>query len=170
MPRQSLACDCARISSPDEAFMISSAVFQGKVLKKETKKTSLFHTSSDDPVIITFAVQKVWKGVNTKTITVQTALSEASCGYEFRENQDYFVYANKVDGKLHVNLCSRTNELSKASEDLKYLGTPIKVEKNLKKETEDKPILSVQIWISIGIVFVFIIFFVIIKGLKKNRK
>jgi len=172
IPKQAVACSCAMKNSPDEELKRSFAVFQGKVLKKETKRYSLFTSSSADPVYVTFTVHKVWKGIDTKTITIQTAVSGASCGYDFHQNQEYIVYAIKSNGKLEVNLCSRTSELSQANDDIQYLGTQIKVERELKKGIENKPMLFIQVWISIGVLFVFIllIVFMIVKGRKKNGK
>jgi len=173
IPKQTSACSCAMGNTPDQEFKKSDAVFQGKVIKKETQRNSLFIRSSDDPVQVTFSVQKVWKGIETKEIIIQTELSEASCGYSFHNNQEYIVYATKRDGKLHVQLCSRTNQLSKATEDAQYLGEPIKVEKELKKGAGDEPVFSWQKRIITGgllILFISFLTLIVIKMLKRNRK
>ncbi|MGV3465034.1 MAG: hypothetical protein ACO1OT_07060 [Heyndrickxia sp.] len=173
IPKQTFACSCAMGNTPDQEYKKSEAVFQGKVIKKETKRTSLFTRSSDDPVQVTFSVQKVWKGIDTRKIIIQTALSEASCGYSFHNNQEYIVYATKRNGKLQVQLCSRTNQLSKAAEDVQYLGKPIKVEKELKKGAGDEHVFPWQKWVITGVLLVLLIPFLtlmVIKILKKNRK
>lgn len=170
IPKQSFACSCA-IASPNQEFTKSDAVFQGKVINKETSRTALFTKSSDDPVYVTFLVEKVWKGIDTKNIMVQTALSEASCGFNFHKNQKYIVYATEMDGKLQVQLCSRTNELAKANEDIQHLGKPIKVGKELKKGTKDEHVFPWKRVVMTGFLLVIFISFltlIIRKWLKKG--
>ncbi len=66
------------------------------------------------------------------TITVVTARWEPSCGYEFQQGQEYLVYARTVDATLvpkqpanivlQTGLCSRTQPLAEATQDLAALG------------------------------------------------
>ncbi len=42
--------------------------------------------------------------------------------YEFEENKEYIVYAQKQGNEWYVSLCSRTTILAEAGEDLKALG------------------------------------------------
>jgi hypothetical protein len=76
-------------------------------------------------VRVTFRVSKVWKGPISATLAVTTARSGASCGYEFESGRDYLVYAEGTDQGLTVSLCSRTQRLSEADEDLAILGDGI---------------------------------------------
>jgi hypothetical protein len=43
-------------------------------------------------------------------------------GYDFRQGEEYIVYAKWFEGKLHTGGCSRTNELRNASADLAAFG------------------------------------------------
>jgi hypothetical protein len=79
-------------------------------------------TSSADPVRVTFRVNTVWKGPQHTTLTVTTAQDSASCGYGFKGGENYLVYAGGFEDDLQVNLCSRTQLLSGAQEDLVALG------------------------------------------------
>jgi hypothetical protein len=59
---------------------------------------------------------------------VVTAVSSATCGYNFEVGKSYLVYAGTFDGKLNVSLCSRTALIDQAGEDLQALGlgaTPV---------------------------------------------
>ncbi|MEK5252867.1 hypothetical protein NST74_05325 [Paenibacillus sp. FSL F4-0125] len=126
-PSVTYACSCVVPAEPLEALESSTAVFVGKVVKiKEPRGTII---SSADPVKVTFEVGSSWKGVEGNKVTLTTALSSASCGFEFVEGESYIVYANDNregdSGKLVASLCSRTKLLASASEDLKELGPSI---------------------------------------------
>jgi hypothetical protein len=45
------------------------------------------------PVYVTFEVYRVWKGDIGKKVSIHTAMSGASCGFDFNKNQDYLVYS-----------------------------------------------------------------------------
>jgi hypothetical protein len=62
------------------------------------------------------------EGATAKTLEVHTALMGASCGYPFKEGQEYLVYAYTGKQGLEVGLCGNVIPLSKASEDLALLG------------------------------------------------
>jgi len=122
-PCIAFACSCA--PSPSVAASVSSAVavFSGKVMKVDAPQGQV--VSSADPVTVTFAVQKVWKGAAEPQLVVITALDSASCGYNFELGQEYLVYADRNEGPgaaLSVNLCSRTTILPQAQSDLAALG------------------------------------------------
>ncbi|MFD1737931.1 hypothetical protein ACFSCX_15445 [Bacillus salitolerans] len=120
-PITSYACSCVQPPPVTKEVERSSAVFSGKMI--ERKDSIKEHTSSGDPVEITFEIYKTWKGITETKVTFYTARSSASCGYPFEANQEYLVYATEDNqGKLSVNLCSLTKELSLASDDLAILG------------------------------------------------
>jgi hypothetical protein len=121
-------------AEPLEALEKNTTVFVGRVV--DIKKTKGTIISSADPVKVTFDVDSSWKGVEGNKVILTTALSSASCGFEFVEGESYIVYANAnanadgegASGKLVASLCSRTKLLASASEDLKELGSSISAE------------------------------------------
>mgnify|MGYP002400743113 CR=1 FL=1 len=121
-PERASACSCAVNESVAEERNRSDAVFEGTVIgRKQTKK--LFNRSSADPVAWTFQVHEVWKGGVVPEITVQSAMSGASCGFEFEQGRTYLVYARDTgEGRLDVSLCSRTALSIDAAEDKAELG------------------------------------------------
>ena len=126
-PQVTYACSCAVSPSPLEAMEKSAAVFEGTVVSIKEKFKIM--QSSADPVRVTFQVGARWKGEVGEKVTVTTAQSGASCGFEFTKGERYIVYAGgeKAAGeegaaKLTVSLCSRTALLPGAEEDLKELG------------------------------------------------
>jgi hypothetical protein len=73
-------------------------------------------------------VVRAWKGVQNEQLEVSTPMESAACGYDFAQDESYFVYASERDGHLNVNSCSRTRKMSDADEDVRTLGmgaTPV---------------------------------------------
>jgi hypothetical protein len=119
------ACSCAESASAQAELQQQTAVFSGKVIAIK-KPFKLLIRSSADPVNVTFEVDRVWKGDVGKIVSIQTAMSEASCGFNFDQNQEYLVYAYGNIADLRASLCSRTQAFLTASEDVEALGTPLK--------------------------------------------
>ena len=75
---------------------------------------------------VTFRVSEAWKGAGVETVSVQTAVSDASCGYPFDEGEGYLVFASKgifyERGELEVGLCGSTKPLPEARAELAALG------------------------------------------------
>jgi len=94
-------------------------VFAGEVVDSEPRQRPDVKRSTD-PASATFRVAEVWKGPEQETVEVTTALSDASCGYPFREGEGYLVYASEG---LQATLCSSTKPLSGAGADLEALGS-----------------------------------------------
>ena len=114
------ACSCAQPSPPKESLEQSCAVFAGRVVDIDVPSGIV--NSSADPVKVTFEVSKIWKGPDYKTLVLTTARDEASCGYSFKQNEEYIIYAYGEENKLSTDICSRTRLLTNAQEDLQELG------------------------------------------------
>lgn len=115
------ACSCAPMPAPAEARDQATAVFTGTV-------TAIEPDASGNYNLVTFQIDRVWKGTKCREVTVSTGLSDLNCGYAFQAGQTYLVYAyadNSARGtKLNTNMCSRTRPVAEAGEDLAALGTP----------------------------------------------
>jgi hypothetical protein len=68
---------------------------------------------------VSFQVSEVWKGSERETLQVSTASQGPSCGYPFKEGQEYLVYARGK--RMNVSACEETKPLSEASVDLEVL-------------------------------------------------
>lgn len=119
-PQPVSACSCAILETPAEAFESATAVFSGTVTAIEGPSGCVISTA--DPARVTFQIYEVWKGPEQSVIDITTALMSPSCGYEFAVGQSYLVYAYGEEDNLQVSLCSRTNTLSSAGEDIQALG------------------------------------------------
>ena len=127
------ACTCMQPLSPDEELPRFDVVFSGKVTNIEEIHRNDQTFSSMDPVFVTFDVYTIWKGDKKDMITVMTAQSSASCGFNFADDQEYIIYAKQYNAeKLEVNLCSRTGPLSDAIEDLQELGLGLPTKPEIK--------------------------------------
>ena len=128
------ACSCMAPESPEKELERFQAVFSGTVTDIEKTNPSEPVFSDTDPVLVTFDVKRIWKGLEDKNsnVTVTTSASSASCGFYFQENVEYVVYAyqHEADSQLQVSLCSRTNTVENAEEDLIELGEGILINSN----------------------------------------
>ncbi len=115
-PGRAYACSCLVSPPAAEARDQSVAVFSGQV-------RSIIRQTESSQVEVVFDLAESWKGPLAPSLTLRTAGSSASCGYEFVEGERYLVYANEQDGNLAVSLCSRTATLDDASADVAALGS-----------------------------------------------
>ena len=118
------ACSCIMPGSPQEEMGRSSVVFQGKVTEVRGAPAGDM-VNSMDPVQVIFEVSRVWKGPEYKNLVISTAMSSASCGFEFQPGQEYIVYANGGEDSLETGLCTRTRSLADGGEDIQALGDGI---------------------------------------------
>ncbi|MBI4359473.1 MAG: hypothetical protein HY564_00055, partial [Candidatus Jacksonbacteria bacterium] len=123
LPTRAFACQCFQPSPPKEELQKAVAVFSGTVVGIDKKKVSVGQGFFEDSYTATFDVERAWKGVSKKTITVNAGIQGGMCGYPFEEKESYIVYADGADeNELLTSLCTRTNKLIFAHEDLKELG------------------------------------------------
>lgn len=123
------ACSCVQVTGiplqkqVEESKLMARAVFSGKVL-------SVVGNMESWNLIVRFEVADLWKGNIGRNIEITTPTSSASCGYSFEEGKSYLVYAygevtDAPKAKLMTGLCTRTRRLSKAKEDIQFLGSPL---------------------------------------------
>lgn len=123
-PGAAQACDCAYAGAPCKAFGHTPVIFVGRV-KKISKISIRAKQGFDYPqTLVAFEVSRAYRGIEGKATTeVMTGGGDADCGYVFRENGSYLVYAlpDAQAGRLYTGICTRTRLLSEAVEDLEYL-------------------------------------------------
>ncbi|MGM0836232.1 MAG: hypothetical protein ACQEV7_08750 [Bacillota bacterium] len=109
----SYACSCFPPGTPFAELEKSDAVFSGKVINVKT---------DDSTLKAKISVKESWKGMDSKEVTVHTAIDSAGCGVNFETGKEYIIYSSLEDGKYITYLCSRTAELAYAQDDLTELG------------------------------------------------
>ena len=104
--QRAMACDCSWPGSPREELQRKDVVFSGEVTGINRER-------------IEFKVEKLWKGRRAGKLSIR--YEQSDCTYLFVVGKKYLVYAY---GKeiLEMDICTRTKELDKASDDLKELG------------------------------------------------
>ncbi|MBD7969209.1 hypothetical protein [Paenibacillus gallinarum] len=145
------ACSCAFVEAK-EKLELFSAVFEGTVIDiGETKSSSQYSQVRE----YTFAVERAWKGVKDKNITVFSLDGGSnSCGFQFSKDRTYLVYASQdKDDTLVTSLCSNNLLSSEAGEDLKQLGAGQLINSN---NEEDIP-SSVTLYIILSLILLLII-------------
>lgn len=128
------ACSCMSPGRPCEAFSKASAVFVGRAVSAAMQQEG--KDEKGNKVIwlggtIHFAVEKTYSGGIGKDVDIHSGTGGGDCGYFFEMGEVYVVYAygNSKDG-FSTGICTRTNRLRDAHEDLDYLqnlpksGTP----------------------------------------------
>jgi hypothetical protein len=143
-----LACRC--IISPNEnageavnlALDDSEMVFSGKVIGFEYRKgihseyMDSINKNSAKPVeyemkVVKLQVKQWWKGaLSTEVflVTFETRYTDGTggsyegCNYNFKEGENYLIYASVRQNQLSAHSCSRTKPLNAAEADLKILG------------------------------------------------
>ena len=108
-------CDCAPPPSPEDAYNMADVVFSGEVTNIIEDWNNLFKEVSID-------VYDVWKGSIDNQIIILTGIDDGICGYNFQINEEYLIYGNYSGDYIWTNMCTRTNLLEYASEDLDYLN------------------------------------------------
>jgi len=166
------ACSCAPPGPPDEELSNAAAVFTGKVISLAKPKGGFGPVSSADPIEVTFQVDKVWKGSVSQTTTITTARSGASCGYTFEKGSEYIVYAHGQENNLSVSLCSRTQPLDTADDDLAQLGVGAAPLADVYEWTESfSPIqIPVLLGTGIGLILIAVVVTAIIKRYSRSHK
>ncbi len=117
-PMPAEACTCVDPPPPLVALCRADAVFAGVVVGVRDPNGAPDAEESAEPVSYTIRVQSVWKGDVGDTAVVRTARLASQCGYPFRGDDAYLIYARRDSAGLTTNLCTRTSLLERASNDL----------------------------------------------------
>lgn len=159
-PTITSACSCAELPSVEEELERSQAVFSGKVLDVKEKQSLKGYIT----ISVLFEVTNTWKGVKQSQIIITTGQGGGDCGFDFKEGQEYLVYANEStmygEESLVSIICDRTNKLSVLQEDLKILGQgqpPIEEVDLTDKYEGNQFYFWGAVVVAIGIVIVFVL-------------
>lgn len=117
--RDARACSCAPQNPVEEEVALSAVVFAGSVVAVASDRAA-----EDGSIVALFGIDTLWKGPERQwAIAIRTAANSAACGLHFEKGQKWLIYARAgEDSKYTANLCSRSNLLVNAQEDLAELG------------------------------------------------
>jgi hypothetical protein len=118
-PTPADACSCIGPQPACAAVWTSDAVFSGTVLRI---------TSRDFRQLVTFRVDRMWRSnadTSADTLEIETGIGGGDCGFPFRMDRKYLVYASKDvpnhTGRLSTGICSNTRDLDHAGDDIAFL-------------------------------------------------
>ncbi len=120
---------CGETAPPLQALAQADAVFAGRVEKVRAVRVPLMRDVFAMGFEVTLAVERKWKGVKSKTLTVVTGSGGGDCGYEFKLHRRYLVYAYAQEGALGASICTRTKLASAAEEEMLELDGRLPVPK-----------------------------------------
>lgn len=103
------ACGCKRASSIDQAILDTPEIFYGAV--------ESFQEREDGAWIATVKVSKNYKGKRARDgseVEVKTGISADVCGFDFRPNRSYLIFASVEDDELSTTTCHYTEKLKSA--------------------------------------------------------
>ena len=116
-------CTCGGESDPCGSFRGATAIFIGRVINvRDTTDTVLMGSVRWGGKWVTFQILKAFKGSDTAYISLATGNGGGDCGYEFKQDEIYLVYAfqDKL-GHLVTSICTRTRRTIDAAIDLEFL-------------------------------------------------
>ncbi len=110
------ACSCIA-ASPRAHMHHSDAVFTGRLVKVETPSDRSRIQSSGDPRVLTFEVDRVYKGAVASLEEVGTVADGAACGLGLRGEGPFLVFASATEAKpgkprYSSYLCSGTRRVA----------------------------------------------------------
>jgi len=69
-----------------------------------------------------FSVSRTIKGTHLDTVVIETGIGGGDCGYHFREDVEYLIYASRRKGEYVTSICSRTAPLAAANVDVLFFS------------------------------------------------
>lgn len=117
-----MACSCASIG-PGAVMESAQAVFFGRPVLVPTEKPGPWLLGEQD---LTYRFSQPWvlKG-SEGPLEVGTSSNEAGCGRPLEPGRLYLIYAWESEGKLSIDLCTRTRLWVFAAPDILYFLTRI---------------------------------------------
>jgi hypothetical protein len=113
------ACQCLQRQPPCADYWQADAVFVGTVTDISPAFGDYESYGSDRTV--RFSLEQAYRGVEGQEVELVNWIN--SCEYQFEKGKKYFVYAyrNSRSNTLGTHGCSRTTEVSHATEDIAYV-------------------------------------------------
>ena len=167
-PSIASACSCAELPSVQEEFERSKAIFSGKVVDIEERRSVKGYTVKS----VLFEVTNTWKGVEQSQIIITTGQGHGDCGYDFTKGKEYMVYANESTmygaKSLVTTMCDLTGLVSSSQGDVEVLGEgqPPSEEVNLSENDNGN---QLYMWAAIAAVIGVAVAFIVLKRKTGNK-
>ena len=168
IPSKAYACSCVEPISVQEEFSRSETVFSGRVIEVKEERTNRYLSNA-----VLFEISEIWKGGSESQIIIRTGSGGGDCGIQFKEGEDYLVYAKSSSmygdrEELVTIICDRTSVLAQAEEDLTILGEGKAPTEQVDLSGELNNISS-KIWMTaLGIVLIVLVAFLVGRRVRKK--
>lgn len=117
-PRPTGACSYVFLPSTfQERVAATAAIFEGIVTQIDAAGENGVTWA-----VVTFRVQKTWKGPQQAEVVVWTNASGRGCGYPFSKRGTYLVYAAHRQNQFFVSSCGWTRPWGEALDDVLALN------------------------------------------------
>ena len=124
-PSDAAACSCVEPNPRCQTVWNTPDIFVGQVLAIDTAPAD---TVPFLPRRVRIRTAEVFRGGAGGEVDIWTGQGGGDCGYGFKAGATYLIYAYRdtETGRLATGICSRTQPLSSAAEDLEYLRSSAK--------------------------------------------
>ena len=106
---ESCSCKFGAPGTPANGLNEMDVIFIGKATAIEVSKDAAGFFD------VTFQINKYYKGQKDMTIVVRTPADARDCGYNFKKDESYLVYAKYQAKILFTDMCTRTRTINKAN-------------------------------------------------------
>jgi len=109
LPINLIACSCGNFWGPVtiKDYNNSEFIISGKATKVIINAKETVYKQRQ----IEFQIDEIFKGkIEVKTVTIYTALSDASCGLFVKENEEWIIWAYLQNNAMATNLCTRSRQ------------------------------------------------------------
>lgn len=120
-PQRAFACTCMDADYASPKFLDTmDAVFVGRVISVAEIRA---RTSNPGPyeAMVTFFVQKGYKGIDGAVVEVASNLSGVTCGLDYVVGREYLVFATSRDDVLLTSVCNGSRPVEQAGDLLTQL-------------------------------------------------
>lgn len=119
-PPAAEACSCVGGTPLCQTFWTTDAVFSGEVISIASTPNP-YGEQYPAHRLVRFKVVEAFRGGVQGVVEVATGAGGGDCGYNFIKGMTYLVYAHVGKSGLSTSICSRTQVLSQAGEDVAYI-------------------------------------------------
>jgi hypothetical protein len=107
---RAFSCTCTKQPSLEDEVARSAAIFTGRVVVMQ-----VVSVENHDMVLVGFKPEHFYVGSGSEKIWVLTGMGRGDCGFRFRLDEKYvvFAYAGRTSKKhsLETDICTRTEML-----------------------------------------------------------
>ena len=126
-----LASGCVGLcDNPPVCEGLEAAVRSSDVVFRGTVRAI---TESAGHSVVTFAVDRMWKGTHRNSLEVHDGAESSLLAFYFQMDQEYLVFATEREAALHTTVCTLTSAIAKSGSRVRRLEDFRR--RNAKKKT-----------------------------------